>query len=55
MTDATLPADLAGSVVGRGLTWFLDRLRDGGSALTDEDVAAPVRDHFGDGATVGYG
>jgi hypothetical protein len=40
VTDATLPAELAGTVVGRRLTWFLDRLRDGAAGLTDEDVSA---------------
>lgn len=40
MTDATLPAELAGAVIGRRLTWFLDRLRDGAAALTDADMNA---------------
>lgn len=40
MADPTLPAELTGTLLGRRLAWFLDRLRDGGAALTDEEVSA---------------
>jgi hypothetical protein len=40
MTDATMPAELAESPVGRRLALFIDRLRGGAATLTDEDVTA---------------
>jgi hypothetical protein len=40
MTDATMPAELAESPVGRQLAFFIGGLRGGAAKLTDEEVTA---------------
>ena len=55
MTDATIPAELAESPVGRRLALFIDRLRGGAETLTDEDGRTSIPEVFaiGDGARFG--